>query len=304
MPTGTVTFVDAGGVLATVPLNAAGTATMATTFTSQLGDQSVHATYAGDANHAPAASAVPAAVVVAAPPATGILLTADLLPAHLPPTFVAGVARPFTLPVVVDNHTDYAFRGVITVNVYASADGQLDGADTVLATSARRSALFLGNAHARQTEVVPGLPASLAAGAYHLLVQSIDPYGYGSVEDAGVLLSVVAGVATPALTFAHALATLGGRPQAVLLRVADVGNLTLAGTVAVTLSVPVDGVDTAVAALTRRVSVGPGGRTTIVVRVPATTAVPAGTYRLTARLQSPLGVSAVAADPATITVAG
>ena len=188
----------------------------------------------------------------------------------LPTALVGGTRHRFTLPFELVNSGNAVAREAVTLNVYASADATPDSTDGLAATLKRVVVVKPGRT-IHLSAALPGLPATLADGNYHLLVQLVDAMGYGQFAASAATVDVAAPFVSPALSFARPPPALTGRGGSVAIAIANHGNVPAAGPVTVTLflaptagdvqSVPADAVQ--VTTLTRRLTV-PGGRTTTV----------------------------------------
>ena len=236
VPTGTVTFEDGPTTLGTAPLGAAGTATFSTADLPATVD-AVTAVYSGDATDAPGRSATPATVTVTDPAITAAALTPAVPAVSLPPALLPGEKHKIAVPVTITDTGTAATKGPTTVAVYASTQSTLDADAVVLRTVRRRLSIAAGKT-AKVTLGLPGLPVTLPAGTYRLLVQVTDSSGFAQTVATAETVTVAAPFTGPSVTFvtAPAAATAGRRSSgAVVLTLADDGNVALAGSVTVTL---------------------------------------------------------------------
>jgi hypothetical protein len=304
---GTVTFAVGATALGTATLGAGGQATFATA-ALPAGSDAVTATYAGGGS-------ATATVAVTGPAAGAPALTPSLAKATLPASAVAGAKLKRTMPMTITDSGGGAERGTVTVNVYASADGSLDGTDVPVASFTRAVSVKAGKAAAEKFTLT-SLPASLS-GSYHLLAQVVDADGFAQTAATAGSMVVSPPVIAPAVTFAKlsgpATLTAGGKDKgSAVLTLADSGNVALVGPVTVTLYLTAGDTVTAgstqVVAVTRKVSVPAGKAKPMSVplgTIPAS--VVAGTYTLIAVVTTPAvngaaAGSATAADPTAVTV--
>ena len=305
VPTGSVTFFTDAGPIGTAPLDPAGHAALATA-DLPAGADAITAVYGGDATHATALSSATASVVVTGPAETDPELVPTLTAVVLPTVpAVAGAAGRFAAVVHVYDPEDPVVRGVATLNLYASADSVLDGTDALLATVRRRVAGLQNHL----TVSARRLPATLADGTYHLLVQVVDPLGFARSAASGQTFAVAAARPVPTATLVRTPPSAAG--GAVAVRVGNAGNVPPAGpvTVAVYRSAsgvaPADGTPpadaVAVATVTRRLSIKPGRSAT--VTVPVRRLAPAGPAHWVVVVTMPGGPPAVAVDPTAVTLA-
>ena len=284
-PTGTVTFSDGATALGTAAV-AGGVATFSTA-ALPAGANAVTAAYGGDASYAASTSAAAATVTVAAPAAGAAALTPSLSAVALPSALVAGATKKLSVPIVIGDTGTGAVKGPVTVTLYASTDTTLDANDPVIATLHKTLAAKAGKS-TKATLTLPGLPASLAAGTYHLLAQVTDPSGFAQTAATATTVTVAAPFVSPAIAFAAATTAVvnGTKRGSAQLSITNHGNVAIDGPVTVTLYETATGaVDTKSATLgtvSRKLNVPAGKTVKVSVPVTAAKSLAAGTYQLAA----------------------
>jgi hypothetical protein len=171
------------------------------------------------------------------------VLSATIAKSTLPSSVVDGVTTHKNVVVYVDNNTSATESGKITVGIYASADGTVDGAATLLGLGVvPKSTKLRAGAKIAINVPIKSLPTSLV-GSYTLLAQATDQAGNSAVSSTGLALTA----ALPFVSFSDTLVqnTLaptnvsGHKTKAkVELQVTNNGNVVSAGrsTVAIYLS--------------------------------------------------------------------
>jgi hypothetical protein len=311
-PTGTVTFTDAAGdVLGTAAVGSGGTATIGVdpTIAETL---SVTASYGGDSNYAPAASAAPASLTAVAPLAGSPTLTPGLGRAVIPSNLVFGDGRHVSVPVIIRNGGGAIEKGVVTVRLYESADGALDGAAKQLLPATSYKVSIRPGASKTVSIVLKGQLSDTSAGTFHLLAQVVDAAGFAQTAATATAFTVAPAVITPTLAFGRLTGpsvVLGGTTvrNAATLSLTNGGNVALAGPVTVALYLTTDGtVAGSVAALTPvavKVNIKPGKTGRLSVRLGTVPTVAAGLYQLLAVVTTPAVNGAAAATASAVDAA-
>ena len=109
-------------------------------------------------------------------PTAPLTLAVKTLESTLPAAVVMGSAIRGGVAIVIGNETLLPMHGPITVNLFASTDGAINGAAVLLATAVRQINLKPGKTAVLRLRV-NSTAAALGDGAYALLAQTIDPSG-------------------------------------------------------------------------------------------------------------------------------
>jgi hypothetical protein len=190
-PTGTVSFSEDGVAFGSAPVASDGIATL-TTNDLPVGLDLLTATYSGDSLFA---AAIPGSEDLTV---TAHALVPTLKSLSAPSSVVAGNPVRGSARVVLtnglSNFEQTTELGYFGVRVFASPSTTLDPTvDPVLGYVVRKARILLNH---QVTVVVPftKLPRSLAAGTYHLLLQSTDAAGNTEEIDTGSTINVIAPV--------------------------------------------------------------------------------------------------------------
>jgi hypothetical protein len=93
----------------------------------------------------------------------------------LPMQVVGGARHRTTVPVVVTNSSGSKFGGVVTVNLFVSADQTLDGGDTAFAQAGKK--LKLANGQSKTVKVkVASFPGGVPDGDYTVIADVVDKF--------------------------------------------------------------------------------------------------------------------------------
>lgn len=109
----------------------------------------------------------------------------------VPTAVVAGGKVKGTVTITVTDSTAAPLKGAATFNLFASRDGFIDGAATLVATLPKKVNLKAGQALKIKLNV-KSLPASLIDGTYTLLSQSIAPGGIVNNATSGPIVQIAA----------------------------------------------------------------------------------------------------------------
>ena len=234
-PTGSVQFFDGANSIGQATLASNGVATL-TVSDLAAGAHSITATYGGSDGFFGSTSA--AISETSNLPSISPIVAGAVFSS----TLIAGTKIHGAFTVTLRNNTAAAIKGPMTVRVFASNDGQVDSAAVNLADIPQRAPL---SASKTLTITVPmkALPASLTAGSYSLLAEVV----YNGVATANALtgpnLTIQAAVFTPIIVVGTVTPTSTSRGKNVKLAVTitNDGNVTSAGSLALTVGVSTDG---------------------------------------------------------------
>jgi hypothetical protein len=290
-PTGTVTFSQGGNALGTGTVQSNGTAQFSTS-ALPIGDDSITAAYGGDANFS--ASTSPAlAETVTTPPSFETTIARSSLPTAL----VAGSPAAGTVTLDLSNATASSRKGNVTIQLFASVDGSIDGSSVMLAHSVRAINLKTGRS------MVEALPvriaaATLPAARYTLIARVIDPSGNNNDSTAGRALTVAAPFVALSETFARTTipttAVAGAKSRAVaILRITNNGNITTPGSTTAalfaSLSGVVDGNATQINSVTQHLRIRAGKSVLLTIPLKQIPAIATGAYTILAQVTDPNG---------------
>ncbi len=177
IPTGTVSFFQDGNDIGDVTLNGAGVANFGTT-SLPVGQDSIIAEYAGDNTYA-SSNSTAVTETVNDRPAGAANLVPSLAGTKLPNVGVIGGKIKATVPIVITNQGTAAVKGKITINVFVSTSATLDSTATMLFSLSRNASIAAGKS-AKFSVALSSLPKTLSNGTYDVLVQVIDPAGFGN----------------------------------------------------------------------------------------------------------------------------
>jgi predicted outer membrane repeat protein len=227
-PTGEVTFLDNGGVIGTGQL-ANGTAIVSTAL--PVGSNSITASYSGDTNYAPSASAALAQTILPVSSATPIVRSVSA-----PTTGVAGSKFIVKVPILITN-AGSTLNGQFAVVLYLDlADSGLDADPIQLDKLLKHAVLKNGKGFTAPLRT-SALPASIPSGTYHLVAEVTDPLGNVNFVTSTQTVTIAAAFVRPAATVgAVAPSSIApGKSGSLILTVANDGNVA-AGAVTISLS--------------------------------------------------------------------
>jgi uncharacterized delta-60 repeat protein len=167
--------------------------------------------------------------------------TATLGKVSLPAANIAGTKLNARVPVVITN-TSGALHWNMTVDIYADTTTRLDGNQVLVSSTTRRESLRAGGKTAFDF-AIKSLPATLASGTYHLLIEVVDPFGATSLAVANQTVAVTAAYVRPVVSVGTVLpASIAiDKSGYVWVTVTNEGNVAARG-VDFTLSLSTDGV--------------------------------------------------------------
>jgi hypothetical protein len=210
-----------------------------------------------------------------------------------PPSIITG--RPVRTTVQLRNAGGAAVDGEYDVALFASADAWLDPEDPQVGTVRRRVRVAPNGV--RRLPVLFTVPGSVAGGNYHLLAQAdagrtlAETREFDNVGASAAPLFMGPPVVDLSGTFAMNPAVVtrrGARSVVATLSVLNAGNIPTAGPVTISLLASADGMidaaDVSLGNQTRAMRIRPGGRRLLRLRVALPSSLPAGTYRLAARI--------------------
>jgi hypothetical protein len=303
-PTGTVSFSQNGTVLGSVAVGSGGSAVFSTSALSS-GSDAVTATYSGDGVYAASTSA-PVAETVTTPPSFETTIARSSLPTAL----VAGSRATGAVTLDLANATAGSVKGKVTIQLFASVDGSIDGSAIMLASSVRAINLKTGRS---MVEAVPVriAAATLPAAGYTLIARVIDPSGNNNDSTSGPALTVAAPFVALSETLARttipATAVAGTRSRAfAVLQITNNGNITTPGSTTAalfaSLSGVVDGNATQINSVTQHLRIRAGKSMLLTIPLKQIPAIAAGAYTILAQVTDPNGqVTSATAGTMTIT---
>ena len=291
-PTGTVSFLDNGAAIGMATLNN-GKAVFSTR-SLPVGTDSITASYGGDATYSPSASS-PVTETISPAPVNTTTLAPTVVKSTLPAAIVAGAPVHGVITVLVNNPSSSPFKGPVTVDVFASPDGAIDGSATLLATLTRTLSL---KAAKGGTVSVPirSLPATLPNATYTLLARAINPASLAGDSSAGPTIKVAA----PFILFSESFtrltlpATLAGGTKTratAALRISNGGNIAASGPTTIALFASTDGAveagATLIQSITKVLRVRPGKSAVVSVPVTSIPTLSPGRYFIVAQVTDP-----------------
>jgi hypothetical protein len=189
VPTGTVKFLQDGNDLGDVTLSGTGVATFGTASLS-VGQDSIIASYSGDDAYAPSTSNT-VTETINARASTAANLVPAITSAKLPTQGIIGGKIKVAVPVVVTNQGQTLVKGKITLNVYVSTLTTLDSTATLLFSQPRNASVAAGKAETFPLTIT-SLPKTLSSGTYYVLVQVLDPSGFGNTAASSSTMQLAA----------------------------------------------------------------------------------------------------------------
>ena len=274
VPSGAVTFSTNGASLGTAQL-VNGTATF-TTSALVRGVNNVSAGYAGDTHYLTATLQAVAVNLYTPSKFIPILLTTPALPAVI----VEGQPIKAAIALLLTN-TGTTGKGVFTIKWFLNRSADLNGSQTLIATTPRRIALATGR-QARVAQAIRSLPGTLVAGSYYLIAQMTDPDGNVNVVASPSTIALEAAFVSLAalVTQVTPVTITAGRSGSIVVTLTNRGNITATGPATLTINASVDGVTTplALATLHLKMSIRAGKSKVMRVRLKVPAAIAAGTY--------------------------
>ncbi|HZK79684.1 MAG TPA: hypothetical protein VFC46_01425 [Humisphaera sp.] len=210
-----------------------------------------------------------------------LTLATTVLASTLPAAVVMGSPVHGSVAIVIGNETQLPMHGPITVNLFASTDGAIDGAAVLLATAVRQINLKPGKTAVLRLRVNSS-SAALGDGAYALLAQSIDTSGSASNAPFGPWLRIEA----PAVQLQDAVGSLPfakirpGGGAAVPVIVTNEGNAAFNGVATFDVGLSTDGLTESASLDTaqRHLRLQPGRSVILFLRLNTTPALAPGAY--------------------------
>lgn len=309
-PTGTVSFLADGHVLGTAPVQAGG-ASVFLTSSLPVGLDSITAQYSGDSAYSGSTSA-PVAVAVAGTTVPTTTLVPTVVKSTLPASVVGGAPVHGTISVRVVNQSASAVKGPVTLELFATTDGQIDASATLFAHLVRRLNLNAGKATVVSLPV-KSLPATLPDGTYTLIARAADPSSNINTSVAGPSIQVAAPFISLSESFAKltlaATATAGSKTRAVAaLRIGNAGNIPSAGLTTIALFVSPDGQPdgsaTLIAKITRSLHIRPGKAIVVSVPLRQIPSIAPGNYSIVANVIGPDQRASSIASATLLTIIG
>jgi hypothetical protein len=169
-------------------------------------------------------------------------LVPTLAKVMLPATAVTAGKLNASVPVTITNQ-GASVKGNITVNIYADTATNLDGNQVLLGTLTKKNATLKAGKTLAFKFSVKSLPATLAAGTYHLLAEVVDPSGLTNQVATTQTIQVAAPFVQPVVSVAAVVpSTLTQKKSAtVTVTITNTGNIAGSG-VTISLSPSSDGV--------------------------------------------------------------
>jgi hypothetical protein len=288
-PTGTVSFLDGTATLGAVALQSNGTAAL-TTSSLSAGSHSITANYSGDATYIASSSSALSETV------NGQVVAAKLVPtvvsSSLPPSVVGGAAVHGVVSVAVSNQSVSNDTGSVTIEIFASTDGQIDDSAMLVASVTKKLNVAAGKTVPVKV-TVKSLPSSLADGSYTLLARATDSASNINDSTAGPTIQVAAPFISLSETFTKLtlpLAVVGGSKtrSVATISISNAGNITTSGTTTIDLFASTDGqVDdsaTPIVSLSKSLRIKPGKSVKVSVPLKSIPNVGDGSYSIVARV--------------------
>jgi len=306
-PTGMVTFLDNGTAIGAAPVQGNGTAVFSTT-ALPAGADALTATYGGDTTYG--ASSSTGIVETVNPAPVKPTLAPSIAKSTLPAAVVAGAATHGVIAVAVTNQSASLVKGPVTVEIFASTDGAIDGSATLVAHITRTLSLKPGRTVVISLPI-KSLPASLPNGDYTLLAQTTDPSSSTNASMTGPAVTVAAPFI--ALTESFTKLTLpstfasGTKLHAVAaIRIVNNGNIASSGPTIIGIYAATDGaVDGSaklIRSLTRSLRIQPGKSVVASMPLTSASALTAGQYVIIAQVIDPQQHASSANSGQTVTV--
>ncbi|HWE03675.1 MAG TPA: Ig-like domain repeat protein [Tepidisphaeraceae bacterium] len=227
-PTGAVTFLDNGAAIGSAQL-VSGTAIFTTAL--PVGSNSITASYSGDSNYAPSASAALTQTILAASSATPTLPSISV-----PTSGLAGGKFIVKAPIVITN-TGSTLSGEFAVVLYLDlADSGLDANPIQLDKLLKHAVLKSGKGFAAPLKT-NALPTSVPSGTYHLVAEVTDPSGNVNFVTSAQTVTIAAAFVQPAATVGAVAPSsiVPGKSGSLIVTVANNGNVA-ASAVTISLS--------------------------------------------------------------------
>jgi hypothetical protein len=200
----------------------------------------------------------------------------------LPSTGVTGEKLSAKVPVVVTN-TGPSLKGNFIVTLFADSGTTLDGTQMAVASLTKKNLSLKARQKATFTFTGEALPASLAAGTYHLVAEVSGPSGATGVVATQQTVQVAAPFVRPVLTVGRVSpGTIAvDKTGAIVVTITNTGNVLATGIV-ITLNPSLDGTTPVAGVVLASVMSGekflPNQTRKFTLHFKATHATAAGTY--------------------------
>ena len=232
VPTGSVSLVNDGTVINSYLLDASGSVSVTLPTGTVASTTSFTATYSGDANFTPSTSNAVTQAVLAASPIQSVIGKSTIAA-----TTIAGQPLVAHVPVTISNPGNI-LKGIFTEKVYADPSGTGLSDHAVLLTTMTRKFNLQTKKSASLPFSIKALPATLAAGSYHLVALVTDPAGQSSIISSSQSIAVTA----PSHSIAAAVGPISpavfrpGQQGTLIVSVQNTGNVTASGPLTVVIS--------------------------------------------------------------------
>jgi Bacterial Ig-like domain (group 3) len=247
-PTGTVNFVENGTTIGSGTLNSSGIATFADSSLA-AGVHTITAAYVGDTTYTASTSSAITETVTPAPVVAP--LSAVFTKLTLAPSVIGGQKTSAKATVVITNGSASTFKGRVTIEIAAVADG--------VSTSIRTLPVSVNiKSHKTMTETVPLLTLpNVATGSYQIVAtvtdasQNVSTVTFASpvtIAAPVVLLGATAGAVAPATI-------VPGKSGSVSVVISNMGNIDSTGLLRVNVALVLNGVSMSVGNLSEKVTV-------------------------------------------------
>jgi hypothetical protein len=244
-------------------------------------------------------------------PTTSASVTPTIAKSTLPPAIVAGSSGKGIETVSLANTSGSAFSGSVTVGIYATTDGTVDGSAVLLASASHHLKLATGKAAAVSVPI-KSTPATLAAGSYTLVAKVTDSSGNSSDSAAGPAVTVAAPLVTLSESFARlslpaTVATGSGTHGSATLTIDNTGNIATSGSTTVEFFLSATGTTsdaTPIETSSKSLRILPGKTKTLTFPLSMIPQVTVGPYFVVAEVtDSEQGISTVVSSAAVNVVA-
>jgi hypothetical protein len=302
-PTGMVSFTLDGAPLSTALIQSDGTAAISTTLA--VGAHTITASYAGDSTYAASVSTILMQTVIQAP-----TLAPAVAKSTLPSALVMGAKVHGTVTVVITNETSATIKGLTTLQIFATANGVIDGSAMVVGQVTRRLNLK-SNKSINAPVPIKALLAALPANTYTLLASTTDPSGNVTSASMGPAVQVAAPFI--ALTEAFTRQTLTGAALAgektkavAAIQITNTGNIVTPGLTTIAFYLSTDGMVDSNAALIRSVSkplrIRPGKSIIVSLPLKQVPVVPVENYTVVAQVTDANGQTSIVVSGNLVTI--
>ena len=208
-------------------------------------------------------------------------LVSTLAGVNVPSAIVAGAKLSAKVPVIITNQGN-AFKGSVSVNIYADTGTSLDGSQVLVTSLSKKLSLKSGKGAVVNFNI-KSLPSSLPNGSYHLLAEVVDPSGNSSLAATTQTIQVAPAFIQPVVSVgAVSPSSIAvGKSASVPITITNQGNETASG-IRITLNPSEDGsvpmADIILDSLQSGLKLPPGKSKTLKLHFKITSALPAGSY--------------------------